>query len=279
MKKMFFIAPIAIILFSSCVTRRYIYAPSAPNIAYFHQKGDSKIAGFYSGSGGGRGTINSQEHYKHSDGFDVQGAYAISDHWALTGAYFYRSERDVEVAGTIFGTSDVSYKRNLAELGAGYFVPMNSSGTVTFNVYGSLGAGKFSLKETGLKDGDDYSRFYDVKVIKWFLQPSINFMPGKYFRASFYFKPTIVHYGRDNSDYLPDEYAYFGYGNINNHSLRFFELGYDLQLGVPKVPWLFIEHSVSGVLRSSYLEYGKLISRGANASIGLSLNFARMTKK
>lgn len=276
MKKLSFILPLVIIiLFSSCITRRYIYAPSAPNITYFNEKGDSKIAAFYSGSGGEAGSNS----YRKSNGFDIQGAYAISDNWAFTASWFYRKEKDSEAGGSMFEASKIDYKRSMIELGAGYFVPFNQKKTIAFNIYSGLGTGKFSMNENGTKSGSGYDRFYDVNVIKWYLQPSINFMPGKYFRASFYFKPTLVRYGSYKSDYLPDEYTYFGFDNINNHVLRFFEMGYDLQLGIPKVPWLFIEHSFSAVSRPHYLEVNSLISRGANISIGLSMNFGKMNNK
>ncbi|MEO6869678.1 MAG: hypothetical protein ABI168_08540, partial [Ginsengibacter sp.] len=123
-----------------------------------------------------------------------------------------------------------------------------------------------------------YSRFYNVNVVKYYIQPSIHFMPGKFFRFAFYIKPTFVHYGRFSTNYLKDEYEYFNFDRLYRSTLTFMEIGYDLQIGIPGVPWLFIEHSVSGVSRQ-VAQNSHLLSRGGNVSIGLNINFAKIPKK
>lgn len=264
---------VAIIILSSCTTNRYIYAPSAPNIPYFNQKGDSKAAAFYSGSG-------TESFNRRSDGFDLQGAYALSDHWALTTSWFYRKETDRDTRISIFDSSMINYKRKIIETGGGYFISINPKKTITLNVYGGVGVGKFLMSESGKKSGLSYDRFYNVNVLKWYVQPSLNFMPGKYFRFAFYFKPTFVRYGRYTSDYLPDEYTYFGFQKIHKRMISFSEMGYDLQLGIPKVPWIFIEHSVAFAAIKTYnIANTQLVSRGSNVSIGLNVNFGKMKKK
>lgn len=260
---------VIVIVASSCTTKRYIYAPSTPNIPYFNQEGDSKAAAFYSTAG------NGDLERRKSDGLDLEGAYALSDHWAVTTSFFYRKERDRETGRSIFDSSIVNYKRKIFEVGGGYFIPFNPKKTITMNVYGGVGLGKFLMNENGTKTGSPYDRFYNVNVLKWYVQPSLNFMPGKYFRFALYFKPTFVRYGEYTSDYLPEEFEYFGFQKIHRQVINFFEMGYDLQLGIPKVPWLFIEHSVS-VVRKDYIRVSPLVSRFGNISVGLNVNFGKM---
>lgn len=260
-----------IIIINSCTANRYIYAPSAPMIPYFNEKHDSKASAFYSGSGDGNIT-------NKSEGLDLQGAYAIGNNWALTGAYFYRNELSIERLKSVFDSSNVHYNRNISEFGGGYFLPLNPQKTITVNVYAAFGGGKFNSNETGTKGGSPYSRYYNVNITKWYVQPSIHFMPGKYFRFAFFFKPTFVHYGRFTTDYLQDEIEYFSLDKLYRSTIPFMEIGYNLQLGIPQVPWLFIEHSVSGVSRH-IVENTHLLSRGGNVSIGLSVNFNKISRK
>ena len=72
------------LLLSSCYTPRYVYSPSAHNVPLFSKKNDSKIAANYSSN---LSLANSSENENDSYGFDLQGAYAISDHWALQANY------------------------------------------------------------------------------------------------------------------------------------------------------------------------------------------------
>ncbi len=271
-KTRFYFYFVIIFTLFSCTANRYIYAPSAPVLPYFNEKNDSKASAFYSGNGSDNNSNNV------SQGVDLQGAYAFGNNWALTTSYFYRKENSFENNKSIFDSSHVKYERNIIDIGGGYFLPLNSKKTIIVNVYGAIGRGKFSSDETGTKSGAPYSRFYNVNVTKYYIQPSIHFMPGKFFRFAFFIKPTFVHYGHFSTDYLQDEYEYFNFDKLYKSTLTFMEIGYDLQLGIPGVPWLFIEHSVSGISRQ-VRSNSHLLSRGGNVSIGLNINFAKIPKK
>ena len=262
---------LTIFIFSSCTTYRYIYAPATPNIPYFTEKGDSKAAAYYGGAGGDNGNSN------RADGFDIQGAYAITDHWMITTSYFNRNERDKEYSNQIHDLN-IFYKRNIIEVGGGYFAVLNEKKTITINLLAGAGSGKFTINEKGTDQGSTYNRFYDVNVFKYYLQPSINFRPLKNFSFAFYVKPTFVRYGKFNTDYTSDEFKDYGFQGIYNRTLSFFELGYDLKFTIPGVPWLSIEHTVSGISRD--ITYGyPLISHSGNIAIGLNVNFAKIAKK
>lgn len=262
---------LTIFIFSSCTTYRYIYAPATPNIPYFTEKGDSKAAAYYAGASGDGNVTN------RADGLDIHGAYAITNHWMITTSFFTRSERDQEYSNQ---TSDLNiyYKRNIIEVGGGYFAALNEKKSITINLLVSAGSGKFKINEKGLDPGSTYNRFYDVNVFKYYLQPSINFRPLKNFSFAFYVKPTFVRYGKFNTDYTSDEFKDYGFQDIYNKTLSFFELGYDLKFSIPGATWLSIEAAAT-VISKDYIYGTPLISRGGNGAIGLNVNFGKMQKK
>lgn len=262
---------LTIFIFSSCNTYRYIYAPATPNIPYFTKKGDSKAAAYYAGAGGDGNVAN------RADGLDIQGAYAINNHWMIATSYFTRNEKDIDY-NSQSGEQAIYYKRNIIELGGGYFTALNEKKSITINLLVSAGSGKFTINERGTDPGSTYNRFYDVKVFKYFLQPSINFRPAKNFSFALYIKPTFVRYGKFNTDYTADEFKDYGFQDIYNKTLSFFELGYDLKYSIPGATWLSIEAAMSGISRD-YIYGTPLISRSGNAAIGLNANFAKMHKK
>ncbi|MEJ7672135.1 MAG: hypothetical protein WKF59_05375 [Chitinophagaceae bacterium] len=115
-----FFAIVLLTSITSCSSNRYMYSASPPN-PYFKEKGESKLAAYYSSSNDNATTK------EFAGGWDLQGAYAISDHWALTASYFNRREQDVYnyMYSNPFDSSVVKYKRNLFEIGGGYFLSLN----------------------------------------------------------------------------------------------------------------------------------------------------------
>ena len=273
MKAPVFICLVAIVfLLNSCTSYRYIYAPAPANVPYFTEKGNTKINGFYSGSGNNSPGL-------HADGFDIQVAHALSNHLAITAAWFHRNESDRQGGNSIFDTSAIHYTRNLGGVGTGYFVALNSKKTITFNLYGGVDVGRFSIDDEGMDDSAVYSRYHQSRITKWYLQPSFNFMPGKYFRASLFFRNNFVHYGHIKTSYTKEELDYFSFQRIRNSTLYFFETGYELGLGIPGVPWLFLNTSLSFASGLNIINFTRLTTRSANISIGLSSNLFKIKSK
>lgn len=265
----------ATILFISCNTPRYIYSPSPPNNPYFSEKGESKLSAYYS-SGGDDNTITGER----NNGFDIQGAYAISSNWALITGYFNRKERDVYSYGkyNFFDSSNIAYKRALADIGAGYFFPLGDFRSVSFNIYGGFGFGKFSFNDNGTdKSGNVYARYHNSKITKWYLQPSLNAMPGKYFRASFTGKFSFVHYGNISTSYTDDEQQYFYLDRIKNKTIFFVEPSFNMQIGIPKCDWLKLDGSFT-FSSDPYDNNSRIEARSFNASIGLSFDLFKLKK-
>jgi hypothetical protein len=261
----------------SCRTQRYIYSPAAPAIPYFLKKGDSKLSAFYSSGDNGVNTINQEiilPHRKANDGFDIQAAYALTNHWAVMFNQFYRKEIDTYSKDkNVFDTSIVNYKRNIAELGVGYFVALNSKKTVTYNIYGGIGIGKFSINENGYDNSSvPYVRYLDNNITKTFLQGGFNFILSEYIRFSLGGRLSFVHYGKNYTSYTAYEQQYFSLDKIAENTIGFFEPTFNMQLGIPKVNWVKIEGSVT-TCSSPPTNYPA--SRGFNASIGLTFDIAK----
>jgi hypothetical protein len=266
---------ISLIVFalSSCSTFRYIYSASPANNPYFTRKGETKLTGYYS-SGGNNTRL------EKADGFDLQAAYAIGDHWAVTTGYFNRRELDIypySRYNSPFDSSKINYKRNLFDIGGGYFVALNQKKTITFNLYGGIASGKFSFEDNGTNNGANYNRFHNSNITKWFFQPSVNFMPGKYFRFAVILKTSFVHYGNIQTSYTREEQKYFSLDRIANQTLTFGEPEYNIQFGLPKYPWVKLDAAVSGASHHFSTD-SQLDIRGNNTSIGLTFDFSKIKR-
>lgn len=261
---------IVISVLSSCTTYRYIYSASPPNNPYFITKGESKATAYYSSGGN-----NNRATGDNASGCDLQGAYAIGNHWALTTGYFNRRERDVYNFGSSNESSTINYKRNLFDLGSGYFVALDKNKEFTFNLYGGIALGKFSF----IDNKTYYSRFHSSSITKWYFQPSVNFMPTQNFRLSFGTKFSFVHYGDIQTSYTPDEIQSLSLNLIANRTIPFIEPAFNIQFGIRKYPWIKLDYTISGTSHPFRSENVQLDSRTSNVSIGLSVDFSKMRQK
>ena len=274
-----------IISLISCNTNRYVYSASAPNNPYFTKKGDSKLTAYYSSTGRNSGTasdLSSTMSTKgYSNGWDLQGGYATGNHLSIIAGYYNKREKDIydqSANFSPFNSSIVKYKRNLFETGAGYFVALNHKKTITFNVYGGAGMGKFSFEDNGIdKNNLSYSRYHRASISKWYLQPSFNFMPGNYIRLSLVLKYSFVHYGNIQTSYTSEELKDFSLDGIANKTLGFYEPSENIQFGLPKYPWIKFDFTLSSVIGLDPM-YTVAI-RHVNSSIGLNIDFSKLKKR
>lgn len=268
---------IAVTLFSSCFKRstRSVYASQAANINYFKEKGESKITGYYSGDGDSK-----------NDGFNIQGGYALTNHLALMGAYTYKRELSTngfdsvryhgDVETNIFDSSVIHYKRNTLELGIGYFVPLNRRRTITFNLYSGIALGKYSFDDAGLDSNkNNYNRFYNNKVTKYFVQGSFNFMPVDAVHFSIGQKISLLNYHSINTSYASSELSYFYLDKMNNRNFTIWEEFFNLQIAIPKVPWIMLDGQISF---ANKLLPGYPKVRTFNGSIGLTIEPTKLFK-
>lgn len=262
-------------IFLSCKTPRYIYSPSPPNNPYFRQKGESKLASYYSTSGSQNDLEN-----EYDNGFDLQAGYALSNHWAVTADYYKRNEKQIakNVNESFFQNATIRYDRKISSFGAGYFLPLNQNRTIVFNAYTGIGFGKFSFVDYGLNNGVNYYRNYSNDIIKWYLQPSINFFPVQYFRTGLITKFSWVHYKNAVTNYTQTELDYLDLDVLPGKTLNFFEFTWNMQATLSKIPWMYLDGSVT-LCPEAANGNANLEARNFNASIGLSFDLSKLKKK
>ncbi|MEO6288719.1 MAG: hypothetical protein ABIO76_02295 [Ginsengibacter sp.] len=275
-KEMKFTCSIFFLLFIciSCTNYRYINAAFPPNNPYFTKKGDSKITAYYSTNADARPAK------QYAYGVDLQAAYAVGNHWALTASYFNRKEKDVYSSSyNIYDSSIVHYTRNLFDVGAGYFFSFNAEKTLTANFYAGLANGKFLFHDDGLdRNQAGYKRYYESTITKWYLQPSVNFMPLDYFHMAFATKVSFVHYGKIKSSYTTDELEYFSLNKVANKTLTFVEPSFDFQVGLPSLPGINLDILFSAI-NNAHREGSHISVRGSNFSIGLNIDLSKIKKR
>lgn len=259
----------------SCTSPRYIYSPSPANNPYFKEKGDSKLATYYSS-----GFDENSRLGNLNRGVDVQGAYAVSNNIAVTAGYHQRRERDVYMNYRInyFDSSILQYKRHITDIGVGFFEFLDRRKTFSVNLYGGIGIGKFSFTDRGIdKSRVDYSRFHNSSITKFYFQPSLNCIAGDYFRAGFIGKLSFVHYGNITTSYTNDEIQYFLLNKINNKTISFFEPSFNIQFGIPPVDWVKVDGSFT-FSSDPFADISRLQARSFMTSIGLSFDFFKINK-
>jgi hypothetical protein len=266
------------IAITSCNSPRYIYSSSPPNAAYLKQKGDSKLAAYYS-SGTHQTSPEDQDGYNR--GLDVQGAYAVTDHWAVTASFFSRKERDAydDSRISLFNKSTVNYRRNLFDIGGGYFTTIEQSKTIGVSLFGGIGWGKFRMQDAGLTETlDPYDRFHHSKIRKIYVQPALTIMPGEYFRMMIVHRFSFVHFGDISTNYTIDEREYFRLTAVENRTRYFGETTIGAQCALPGTPWMSIEASTTFSTQPG-IDYNRIRARGFNSSIGLSFDISKMLRK
>lgn len=262
---------ISTILISCRAPQYYIYAPSPPVNPFFKEKGDSKLSAYLSGGSG-----------SYVPGADLQAGYAITEHLAVTGAFFSRREKNTYYSSwnTGSGTDSVvnRYRRKMGEVGMGYFRKVNYRGNATLNIYGGYGWGTFYFKETGTSNGGSaYTRTHESDVRKWYVQPSIHFMRGKVFRLGIATRFSLVNYGNIRTDYSNTELTDRTLNQFADRTHLFVEPTVNMQFCFPP-PWIKLDMGITvcPIYDNSY-EYNRLQHRSLSASIGLTFDLGKIS--
>jgi hypothetical protein len=261
-----------ITLFASCTTPKYyIYSPSPPVNPFFKHQGDSKLSANISAASG-----------TNVPGGDFQAAYAFTDHFAVTGAYSMRNEKDFYWSNGYSSAADSitnRYRRRIGEIGAGYFTPIDSRQNATFNIYGGYSWGNFSLTEKGKDDQNIlYNRSFKADVRKWYIQPSIHLMPGHVFRVGFVSRLCFVNYNNIVTDFTNTESNDRTLNRLTGKTFVFVEPTVNFQIAFPP-RWLKLDMDLTFCPGGDSYEYSRLRYRGASASIGLTFDLSKIANK
>lgn len=272
--RLFFLAVVAV-FFASCDTPRYAYSPSAHNVPLLAKQGDSKISANYSTNADMQESDNNYTRNR-SNGYDLQGAVAVTDHIAVQGSYFSRREKSY---GNSYNadTATVRYKRSLFEFGAGYFTPIDKKQRVFFQVFGGVGFGKLGITDIGTDfAGTAFSRFYNSDIRKYYLEPAIIFRNKEVFAASLSTRFSVIGFKNVSTNYSLEEKQNYRLDSLNRFSTVFFEPAFVNSYGFNKLPGFRLEYQLGLSLAldpEAIMDY-----RPFNFSIGLLFDIGKLIK-
>ena len=252
-----FIFSAVILLAVSCTTPRYAYSPSAQNVPVLTQKGDSKIGAMYSTNFTGEEKRDGQVIDNRSRGIDIHGAYAVSNHFAVQAQYFARWERTEGGPDSI----NVSYNRNLTEVGIGYYLPINDNGNVLFQFFAGVGLGSFRFTDT---DRSGYN-FHQANITKVYLQPAFLFRSQGSFTSAISIRGSIISYSKIKTSYSATQLDDYKLDRLSSREKIFIEPAFTGSFGFKNLPGIRLEFQggLSFLLSRTFVDY-----RFINLSLG-----------
>ncbi|MEI7735050.1 MAG: hypothetical protein WCI49_06260 [Ferruginibacter sp.] len=221
----FFTFYFLLFFFTSCYTPRYVYSPSAHNAPAFTKKGDSKLAFNYSINAADNTVKDSIPVKAKAGGYDLQAAYAITNHWAIQLNYAHRTERNTGDFNNGYNDSVViNYTRNLTEIGIGFFHALNENKNSFFQVYGGIGFGKSGFTDNGREYNTGYrTRFHNMDVVKVFVQPAFTVRGKRNFAATLSSRHSVIYFKNIRTDYTATELDNFKLDSLSYRPRLFWE--------------------------------------------------------
>ena len=256
-----------VIGFSACNVPRYAYSPSAHNVPVLTQKGDGKIGALYSTNIPSMRAENEKVD-DGTNGIDILGAYAISDNWAVQASHFQRWERTTGGPDSI----NIKYRRNLTELGVGYYFAANDKKRTFIQIFGGAGLGKFSITDHS-KTGNFY---HQSDILKFYIQPAILFRSKGSFSSSVAIRGSFIKFNSIKTNYSSSDLQDYKLDNITGGAKFFFEPAYVGSFGFKNLPGLRIEFQASASLFPSDDLFNY---RTQNFSIGSYLDLGSLKRR
>jgi len=226
----------------SCYTPRYVYSPSAHNAPVFVKKGESKLAANYSFNLADNSVKDSVPVKAKARGYDLQAAYAFTNHLAMQVNYFHRTERNAgDFDAGVRDSVVINYKRNLTEIAAGYFCAFNNKQSA-FQVFAGVGFGKFSFTDNGKDENRVYrSRYHEMNVTKLFIQPAFTVRSRGSFAATFSSRHSIIYFSHINTNYTAAEQDNYKLDSLSYSPRVFWEPAVINTFRFKKLPGLQLE--------------------------------------
>ncbi len=254
---------------TSCKTPRYAYSPSATNVPVLTKKGDSKIGAVYSTNAAGNQGQDGGSNDKRSRGFDLQGAVAITDYFAIQASHAYRWESTENTTDTV----TIKYKRSLTEIGLGYYLPLGDKKDVFFQVFAGAGLGRFSFTDVDKVAAN----YHQANITKVYLQPAILFKSKGSFTTSVALRFSGISYSKIKTSYSASQLNDYHLDGLSDRTKWFFEPATVSSFGFKNVPGLRIEvqAGLSFLMSGNYFDYRKF-----NFSVGTWVDVGKLfTKK
>ena len=276
MRNLFFLLASPVLLIS-CYTPRYMYSPAAQNVPVLVKKGDSKLAAYFSSNFSQKSFVDNRVNESRNRGFDLQGAYAITDNFAIQANYFNRSESNNGNASVgRLDSSVIDYKRNLAEVGIGYFKSLNAKGLVFFQVFGGMGKGEFSFTDNGKdRNNINYTRSHKADVTKFYIQPAMLFRTRGSFAGSISTRLSVIRFGNIKTGYSPAELSNYKLDSLTYGARTFWEPAITNSFGFKRLPGIRIEYQLG---TSLLLSRRRIDYRAFNFSLAIVLDLPKLLK-
>ncbi len=275
MLRFFAAASLAVVL-ASCYTPRYMYSPTNTNVPNLAGKGDSKLAAYYAfgikANKTRNGVTQNQDDF-HNRGFDLQGAYALTNHIGLIASQSNRYERNSGNFANAIDSAVINYKRSITELGVGYFGRFAKNKSLV-QLFAGYSFGHFTLNDAG-KDVSSglYTRFHTATVKKIFLQQAIQADLSPNFTTSFANRFNFVFFSNINTDYTPPEQESYLLSNLDGRTSVFWEPAIINNFGFKKLPGLRFEVQLgfASLVSRKFIDY-----RSVNISIGAMADMRKL---
>jgi len=251
----------------SCYAPRYVYSPSTQNIPLLHKKNDLEFSGFYVGS------INALKEKGNSiNGFDLHGAWAVSNHFAVMLNESFRWEKNGGNDSFFPGDSSLlKYKRNFTEFGAGYFTPGAYNEKMQFQLFGGMAFGASDISDDYISNGVHTDKYHNSNVTKIFIQPAVIYNLGKHFSTALASRFTEVIFTHIHTNYTPEELDNYILDSLKVSPVFFWEPAASYTFSFKKFPVkLRIQGSISILLNHRFVEH-----RTGNLAVGIIADFAK----
>ncbi len=241
--KLFFTYLVLLVSMASCYSPRYVYSPSAHNVPLLTKKNDTKLAVNYSINLLGAKVINGRKTKQKGFGYDIQGAWAVSQNWAVQTNYYKRREQNE--GSFLFSGGDsavINYRRSLLEAGIGYYVKIKNESNKYFQVFAGLGYGKFSFTDAGrYADSTLYRNHFSSRVTKFYIQPSFIYSRKGIFNSAFSSRFSFLHFNGIRTDYTFNDLENYKLEGLSGRTVVFWEPVFVNSYGFRKIPGFLLE--------------------------------------
>ena len=254
----------------SCYSPRYVYSPSTQNIPLLNKKNDLEFSAFYAGSLNafkGKGNYNR--------GFDIQSAWAVSNHFALMVNESARWEKN-GANDTFFysDSSSLSYKRNFTEFGFGYFSLMHQNAKMEIQLFGGAAFGGSKISDDYFSNGIQTDKYHNSKVTKIFIQPALIYSPTKNFSGALTSRFTEVIFAHISTNYTLSELDNYILDSLNTSPVYFWEPAVSYTFGFKKVPVkIRVQGSITILINHRFVEH-----RTGNLALGVIADISQRKK-
>ena len=263
------------LLLFSCYTPRYVYSPVAHNVPVLAKKGDSKLAFDYAVNFADNTVKNNVSTKVKARGYDLQTAYAFTNHWAIQFNYFHRNERNAgDFDNNILDSVVINYKRHIAEIGVGYYHSLNDNKQAIVQIFGGIGLGKFGFTDNGRDQNSVYrSRYHQANITKLFIQPAFTVRSKRNFAASLSSRFSVIFFKNIHTDYTATELDNYKLDSLDYSPKVFWEPSVINTFGFKKLPGIQFEFQ----LGLAFLVSHRFVdARAFNFSTGLLFDLPKL---